>query len=293
MEGPCLVPRPEIQRPTIKSVGCRFTQNNCSKMSLIIRFRAAGKAAFLHFLGSLLVACLAAVLVLWVWYPHPYDLLSGGRKLFLILVSVDVVCGPLLTFVLFNPRKSRTELWTDMSLVILVQLAALAYGLHTAYEARPLYLVHEVDRFRVITSGDYGDVDVSGDIARLDASLKPHWLKGPLTVGIRDPKDSKEKRDVMLESVGGGRDYSQRPDFYVSYGASYQSKALARSKPLKSLLDRYPQVEEEAKTLLKTHSVDLEAARFLPVIHKQDWVAVLDASARIVGFLPGDGFTVP
>lgn len=262
-------------------------------MSLTVRFRAAGKAALLHFLGSLLVACLAAVLVLWVWYPHPYGLLSGGLSLFLILVSVDVVCGPLLTFVLFNPRKSRRELWTDMSLVILVQLAALAYGMHTTYEARPLYLVHEVDRFRVITSGDYGDVDVRGDIAKLDTSLDPHWLKGPQTVGIRDPKDSKERQEVMLESIGGGRDYSQRPDFYVPYDASYQPKALARSKPLKSFLDRYPQVEEEAKTLLKAYSVDLEAARFLPVIHKQDWVAVLDASARIVGFLPGDGFIVP
>jgi hypothetical protein len=262
-------------------------------MSLIIRFRAAGKAALLHFLGSLLVACLAAVLVLWVWYPHPYGLLSGGRNLFLILVSVDVVCGPLLTFVLFNPRKPQRELLTDMSLVILVQLAALVYGLHTAYEARPLYLVHEVDRFRVITSGDYGDVDVRGDIARLDTSLQPHWLKGPQTVGIRAPKDSKERRDVMLESVGGGRDYSQRPDFYLPYDTSYQSKALVRTKPLKSFLDRYPQVEKEAMAILNTNSIDIDAARFLPVIHKQDWVAVLDASARIVGFLPGDGFTVP
>jgi hypothetical protein len=262
-------------------------------MSLTVRFRAAGKAALLHFLGSLLVACLAAVLVLWVWYPHPYGLLSGGRTLFLILVGVDVICGPLLTLVLFNPRKSRVELWTDMSLVILVQLAALAYGLHIAHEARPLYLVHEVDRFRVITSGDYGDVDVRGDIERLDASLKPHWLKGPLTVGIRSPKDAKERQDVMLESVGGGRDYSQRPDFYVPYDAGYQSKALARSKPLKSFLDRYPEEGEEANTFLRARSVELDTARFLPVIHKQDWVAVLDASAQIVGFLPGDGFTVP
>ena len=262
-------------------------------MSLIVRFRAAGKAALLHFLGSSLVACLAAMLVLWVWYPHPYELLSGGRNLFLILVSVDVVFGPLLTFVLFNPRKPRTELFLDMSLVILVQLAALLYGLHAVYEARPLYLVHEVDRFRVITSGDYGDVDVRGDIAKLDDSLKPYWLKGPETVGIRNPKDGSERQDVMLESVGGGRDYSQRPDFYVPYDASYQPKALARSKPLKSFLDRYPQVIEDATALLKTHSMDLDAARFLPVIHKQDWVAVLDASARIVGFLPGDGFIVP
>ena len=63
------------------------------------------RAALLHLAGSVLVAALAAALVFLVWYPHPYGLLSGGLHLFLILVSVDVVCGPLLTLVLFNPSE--------------------------------------------------------------------------------------------------------------------------------------------------------------------------------------------
>ena len=29
---------------------------------------------------------------------------------------------------------------------------------------------------------------------------------------------------------------------------------------------------------------------YLPVVGRQDGVAVLDGSARILGFLPGDGF---
>ena len=132
------------------------------------RARGATKAAFVHFLGSICVASVAALLVLWVWYPHPYGLLSGGRHLFLLLMGVDVVCGPLLTLVLFNPTKPRSELLTDMALVVCIQLAALAYGLYTAQEARPLFLVHEVDRFRVVTAGDYGDVDVRDAIGVTD-----------------------------------------------------------------------------------------------------------------------------
>lgn len=263
-------------------------------MSFSLRLRAAAKAAGFHFLGSLLVAALAAALVFLVWYPHPYGQLSGGFKLFLILVGVDVVCGPLLTLVLFNPKKPRRELITDMALVVLIQLAALAYGLHTAYVARPLFLVHEVDRFRVITAGDYGDVDVSEAIARLDPALQPGWLKGPATVGIRDPKDAKERQDVMFESTFGGRDYSQRPEFYVSYDADYQGKALVRAKPLTSFIGRYPDTANEAESMLAKAGVVMDAALFLPVLHKQEWVAVLDkSSARILGFLPGDGFEVP
>ena len=255
------------------------------------RMRVAVQAALIHFFGSVLVACLAAALVFLVWYPHPYGLLSGGRNLFLILVCVDVVCGPLLTLVLFNPQKPRRELTTDMGLVVVIQLSALIFGLHTAYEARPLFLVHEVDRFRVVTMTDYGDVDVHEPLAALPEPLQPHWLKGPVAVGIRAPKDENERREVMLDAVSGGRDYAQRPDFYIPYGtATDQPRILARAKPLQGFITHNPATADAAADVLAKHGVALEDALFLPVLHRQEWVAVLDKSARILGFLPGDGF---
>lgn len=263
------------------------------------RLKAAARAACLHLLASVLVAASAAALVFLVWYPHPYGLLSGGLNLFLILVGVDVVCGPLLTLVLFNPRKPRRELFTDLVLVALIQLGALAYGLHTVYEARPLYLVHEVDRFRVIAWPDFGDgaaeTEARAAIARLDASLRPHPFKGPVAVGIREPKDAKERQDVMFESIAGGRDYAQRPGFYLPYDdVAYRPTALARARPLSAFVARYPGTAYAAAQLLRPHGVAPDQALFLPVLHRQEWVAVLDpATARILGFLPGDGFAVP
>ena len=151
------------------------------------RVKAASRAALLHLVGSVFVVALAATLVLWVWYPYPYNILSGGRHLFLILVAVDVTCGPVLTLILFNPRKSRRELVMDMTLVVALQVVALIYGVHTAYQARPLFLVHDVDLFRAVTVGDYGDADVRAAMAQMDASLRPHLLRGPVTVEqVRD-----------------------------------------------------------------------------------------------------------
>lgn len=262
-------------------------------MSFQLRMRSASKAALFHFLGSVLVAAMAAVLVFLVWYPHPYGLLSGGSRLFLILVAVDVVCGPLLTLVLFSPKKPRREIFTDMALVVLIQLGALAYGMHTVYQARPLFLVHEVDRFRVISLPDFNGDDVSAALGQLDRALKPRLLGGPVTVGIRDPLSRGERQDVMLESIAGGRDYAQRPEFYRPYDAAYQAKVLARAKPLQSFVQHFPEVAQEAANLVKTKGVSLENALFLPVLHKQEWVAVMDGQARILGFLPGDGFAVP
>jgi len=252
------------------------------------RLKAASKAALIHLSASALVASLAALLVLTVWYPYPYYLLSGGRNLFLILISVDVVCGPLLTLVLYNPKKPRRELFTDLSLVVAIQLAALVYGLNVVHAARPLFLVHEAARFSVVTMGDYGDADVDEALARLDAPLRPGWFKGPATVGIRIPSDPGERQEVLL----GGRDFVQHPEFYIPYDAAYRDKALVLAKPLRAFIDHYPATAEAAAEVLKQHGVALEEALFLPVQHRQDWVAVLDKSANILGFLPGDGFEV-
>lgn len=262
-------------------------------MLIDVRMRAASKAALFHFMGSALVAAMAAVLVFLIWYPPPYGELSGGRNLFLIVVSVDVICGPLLTLVLFNPGKPRLEIFTDMSLVILIQFAALGYGMHTAFQARPLFLVHELDRFRVISLPDYNGEDVTGALSELKPPLRARWFEGPVTVGIREPKSNDERTNVIFESVLGGRDYSQRPEFYVPYDAAYQPKALARAKPLNVFLEKNPERVAAATDLLKQGHVPLEQAKFLPVVHRQDWIAVIDAQARIIGFLPGDGFAVP
>ena len=68
------------------------------------------------------------------------------------MVGVDVVCGPLLTLVLFNPAKSRRELRLDLSLVAVIQLAALAYGLYSISLARPVIQAFETDRFAVVSA---------------------------------------------------------------------------------------------------------------------------------------------
>ncbi|AOW15153.1 hypothetical protein LPB72_21825 [Hydrogenophaga crassostreae] len=262
-------------------------------MSFNLRMRAASKAALFHFLASAGVAAMAAVLVFLVWYPHPYGLLSGGLKLFLILVTVDVVCGPLLTLVLYSPKKPRREILIDMSLVILIQLGALVYGMHTVHQARPLFLVHEVDRFRVISMPDYNGDDVHKELGALPLAIRPRWTGGPVVVGIRDSINSEERKEVMVESVFGGRDYSQRPEFYIPYDETYKPKALSRTKPLQSFVDRFPETGTAAVELLTRAKVGIEQAKFLPVMHKQEWVAVMDGEAKIVGFLPGDGFAVP
>ena len=254
------------------------------------RLRAAALAASLHLLCSLLVSFFAAVLVFAIWYPYPYRELSGGRELFLLVVIVDVICGPILTFVLFNPSKPKVELWRDLLLVIFIQFGALGYGIYTVWLARPLYLVMEVDRFKVISLPDLQDKKAQIELANLPAALRPSVWQGPKIVGVVTATDSEEKKNILFESIGGGRDYAARPKFYVGYDENYALASLERAKPISSFLLIRPEQRAAAEKLAAEIRIDIRKVQYLPVIGRQDWIAVLDDRGGIRGFLKGDGF---
>src|SRR4051812_41758107 len=96
-------------------------------VALLHRCRAAG----VHLLISTAIAAVAAVLVFGLWYPGFYRRVAGGRELFLLVISIDVVLGPLLTFTVFNWAKGWKHLRRDLAVIGAIQLAALIYGLHT------------------------------------------------------------------------------------------------------------------------------------------------------------------
>ena len=76
------------------------------------------RAALVHFALSLVVAAAGALLVFVVWYPTPFREISGGRELFLLVVSVDVVLGPVITLAIFDRRKPWVELRRDLVVVV-------------------------------------------------------------------------------------------------------------------------------------------------------------------------------
>ena len=46
--------------------------------------------------------------------------------LILLMIGVDVVIGPLLTLIVFDPKKKHLKF--DLVVIAALQLAALAYG---------------------------------------------------------------------------------------------------------------------------------------------------------------------
>ena len=126
----------------------------------------------IHFGLSLLVAAVIALLVFTAWFPYPYRELAGGSELFMLVIAVDLVCGPLLTFVLYSPTKPRREMLTDISLVVAIQLLALCYGIWTVWQVRPLFVVQEADRLSIISRASI----VLNELDQLPTTLKPKFF---------------------------------------------------------------------------------------------------------------------
>lgn len=241
------------------------------------------KAAGIHLLISALVAALAAGLVFGLWYPGAYRLMSGGRELFWLVTSVDVILGPLLTFAVFNLKKGWPHLRRDLAVIGAIQLAALGYGLHTVYVARPVAMIFEVDRLRVVIAADVHEPELPQALPE----YRTLPLDGPRLLSLQMPEGD-ERNDALFKALGG-LEVSQRPKFWRSYDEG-RAAVLAKSRPIGDLLKRYPERAAEFSARLLELKLAPADARFLPVTARGDWIAVLDAKGDIATFFAADGF---
>lgn len=246
-------------------------------------------AAGIHLLLSLAVAAAAAALVFGLWYPYPYRELSGGRQLFFIVVAVDVVLGPLLTFIVFNRAKPTRVLRRDLAVIGLLQVAALTYGLWTVAVARPVHLVFEFNRFRVVHS-----VDVpKNELAQAAPEFRDLPWAGPTPISLRDFTSEQEKFDLTMNELHGLL-LSSRPALWQSYSKA-RSEVIQAAKPLAELRSRFPGQTRLIDEVVKLPPAGAGPERplgYLPLISgDRYWTAVLDLNTtEVIAFVPIDSF---
>ena len=252
-------------------------------------WRGRLKAAGIHLGISLVLAAMAALLVFLVWYPYPYGEISGGRNLFLLVVAVDVIMGPLMTLAIFNLDKPRSELRRDLALVGILQLAALGYGLWTVAVARPVHLAYEFDRFRVVHA-----IDIVPSLLQLaPPELQQLPLMGPTLLSVREFKSSKESFDATMAAMQGLA-LGARPDLWQSYALA-KPQILSRMRPLTELKTRFPEHSADIDKALKSAGVANRAATsmgYIPMVGRNTfWTVLLDTNTtEIITFVPVDSF---
>lgn len=249
-------------------------------MNLKMRIKAAG----IHAASSLVVAALAALLVFGVWYPGDYMEISGGRSLFLLIVSVDVILGPCLTFAIFDLSKGWKVLRRDLAVIVVLQLAAIGYGVHTMALARPVLLSLEGTRFRVVPAYTV----VTDELARAPEGLRTLSWTGPRLIFARQPVGDEVMDAVTLGLAG--QDLSMRPRFWQTWGAAGREAALKAGKPLDKALKATPSAAVQAAAART--GLPMERLLYMPMLARANgWSVLIDKSTGDpVGFAPLDGF---
>jgi len=239
------------------------------------------KASALHLALSAAIGTGVVMLMLAVWYPQHYFAAMGGTTLILLLIGVDVVIGPLITLIVFDPKKKSLRF--DLAVIAVLQLGALLYGCSVMFNARPAYNVFAVDRFEVIAANAVDEA--SREKAAPEFRSLP--LTGPKVAAVRQPDDPKRLADIVVSATNGGADIANFPDLYVPY-EQFRRDAGKGAKPLAVLAKRQAQNAATIRTFVAASGRAEDSMGYLPMrARNEDMAVVVDTkSGEIIGVLP-------
>lgn len=206
-----------------------------------------------HLVISACIALLALGLFFFMWYPSSLTTAVGVTQIFLIMLVIDFIIGPILGLLVYKEGKKTLKF--DLSVIIVIQIAALCYGGYSIEQGRPTWLVYNVDRFELVRKNE-----IVTD--HLDQALPQYqqvsWFK-PQYVAVEFAKDKKQRGDDMFAEVLGGISLAQKPERYVDFAqAKPQIKHSAKKL---SELKKYNEAQRVERTLQKYSQAD----GFLPL----------------------------
>jgi hypothetical protein len=195
-----------------------------SKPQLVAR----AKAAIFHLLASLAVAVVVTIPMVFWLYPFPHFEASGGYHLLGLILIVDVVLGPLLTFLVFDRRKA--SLTRDLKTIVAVQLLALGYGLYATAMSRPVFMTYVVDRFETVSAAEADEVELLKAPKEIQTIRWGH----PQIAYAKQPESQEERNAILFASVNAGVDLKAMFRYYQPFDLA-RPQIIARGKPVLEL----------------------------------------------------------
>lgn len=232
------------------------------------RYSAAG----IHLVISALVGLGVLALMHFVWYPGGFFKLLGGSELLMIILGVDVCLGPLLTLAVYAPNKKSLKF--DLTVIGLLQIAALLYGANVMFQSRPAFNVLEENIFKVTLASDLSDPTLLNSARRPEFQSIP--LLGPKLIAAKLPTDESLRARVQ-EAAMAGLDWNTLPFTWVDYD-SQRETALQHAKALDALRAQSDQNAVIVEAFLTQQRRPVSDFVYLPIVAGYvAMTAVLDA----------------
>lgn len=252
------------------------------KISNLLKMKV--KAGVVHLILTALLISLLFSTMIFMMYPGPLFELEGGKKVLTIVLLVDLVIGPFLTFIVFDPLKKSLKM--DLAIIVALQLSFLAYGIKVVIDARPVFLVFSKDRYVIVSAADI-------DVEQLQfKGMKQLSYSGPKLVGV-NVTDKETLSKITYEVAQGGAEVEFRSEYYEPYDR-FKSMVAERALDI-STLNIDENHKKEFHAIVREHELNLEGIDenkfgLLPVLGKAKVMSavVKKDSAQIIGYIDYD-----
>jgi len=190
-------PQASIAREFVDNMGMKF------------RLKAFG----LHLLASTVALSTILGMLYLGWYHWPGWHLADVSHVVPVMVGVDIVVGPLLTFVIARSSKPRRELARDIAMIVAVQLIALIYGSVSLWNGRPLYYAFSESVLQLVQAYDI-DADELALARQKNPEFVPHWYSLPRWIWAPLPEDPEEREKIVASAISSGDDVISMPRYF-------------------------------------------------------------------------------
>ena len=231
------------------------------------------------FLSALLISSFFYFAISY-WFPMDSLQLTGIKQILMIILVVDLVLGPTLTFLVFNPEKKSLKF--DLSAIVVLQLAMFAYGAYTVYQAHPVYITFTVDRFVLVPARDADPTAANYKEYQVSKFAKPVFAY------VESPKESKKRNKILFDSVIGGLDLDAHAEYYLPYQTN-KDKIINKGLPVDTIFTTKKQ-EKMLSAFIHKKKLDIKNLVFIPVQGKAKFMlyAIDRTDAKPIGIFDID-----
>ncbi len=219
------------------------------------------RAFGIHFSLSLLIFFILLYIVIFYWYPPPFFSTDGGWQGIRIIAGVDLVLGPVLTFIAFNSSKPLRTLKLDLGLIGLVQIAALTWGMWTVHNERPYLAVFADGSFYPLA---YYQVPETG-LSIEDVNKLVDSDSVPKKIYVDIPIDEQEHMAVLTKAVATAP-IQYMGERYQRFDKNQINNILHFSIDMDAYLKGEPETwNKEYQKFIKSHPNTLNDMLFFPL----------------------------
>jgi len=229
------------------------------------------KAFWIHIAISLSIFTCLLYLIVFHWYPSPFFSTDGGWQGLRLIAAVDIVLGPVLTLVIYNPKKAQNKRRMDLSIIGVIQMAALMSGSWVVYSEHPVA--------KVIVDGIVIPVSAKGLASsgmKLD-ELEKFGSSNTMTIYSDLPDDLDSMQKIRIKSIQQNQPLALNTNLYKKIDA-----AIIKKLPLFSIdMEKYLSGKDKEMMVYRKFLAQQDKPAsdflFLPIHSRYNYtIAVLD-----------------